>query len=208
MAKFTIGIEGTEPTEDAVLAEDVKRGDILYFNKDDLKYHKASSSHAHNSNAALWIADDHGQAGSAIPLVDRGYFYFQVDVELIPGEEYYLSTTPGAITSVPPRDSGIYSKYVGKAINKSKLLFEPSSTYVEGDGKTINGIKIDGDKTYNHKQTTPSTEWVCEHNLGKYPSVTVRNTADDMIVGRVVFDSPDKVTLSFNVAVTGDAFFN
>jgi len=42
---------------------------------------------------------------------------------LTPGR-YYLSTTPGQITSVPPNGSGNVVQYVGNAVSTSEITFE------------------------------------------------------------------------------------
>ena len=40
---------------------------------------------------------------------------------------------------------------------------------------------IGGDKNYYYTQVTPKDEWIIEHNLGKYPSVTVVSSAGEEI---------------------------
>lgn len=211
MAKFTIGIEGTDPIDekDIILGEGVKRGDIVYLSEIDRKFYLASSSVESSSNASLWIADGSGNAGDTIPLIDRGYFTYSDEFpEMVPGKAYYLSNNPGQKTDNPPRTSGNFQKYVGKAINRYKLLFDPDPTFVEGDGSHINGIKINGDKYFEHDQNIASTEWICNHNLGKYPSITVKNSANDTIIGKITFTNENTVTIRFNVAVSGKAYFN
>lgn len=57
-------------------------------------------------------------------------------------------------------------------------------------------------------QTTPATEWSIEHNLDKFPSVTILNDAGDKIYGGIFYNSVNKVTLSFSQPITGKAFLN
>lgn len=64
------------------------------------------------------------------------------------------------------------------------------------------------DKNYTHTQSQSSNTWVITHNLGKYPSVTVINSAGDEVVGDVKYDSQNQVTITFKGAFKGTAIFN
>lgn len=65
-----------------------------------------------------------------------------------------------------------------------------------------------GDLTYVHTQGAPSTTWVAVHNLGKYPAVTVVDSADDEVTVDVHHDSTNQTTLTASAAFSGKAFFN
>ncbi len=64
------------------------------------------------------------------------------------------------------------------------------------------------DKHYEHDQASASTSWVCEHNLGKFPSVTIVTSAGDEVEGDVSHDSVNQATLTFSAAFSGKAYFN
>ena len=64
------------------------------------------------------------------------------------------------------------------------------------------------DKNYIHTQSQSLNTWVIAHNLGKYPSVTVINSAGDEVVGDVKYDSQNQVTITFKGAFKGTAIFN
>lgn len=65
-----------------------------------------------------------------------------------------------------------------------------------------------GDKNYLHTQTLPSTQWNVAHNLNKYPSVTIVNSAGDEVIGGVKFIDLNNVQLKFSAAFSGEAYFN
>jgi hypothetical protein len=65
-----------------------------------------------------------------------------------------------------------------------------------------------GDKTYNHQQAVPSAQWVVTHGLNKYPSVSVVDSAGSSVVGDVLYDSLNQVTITFSAPFSGNAFFN
>lgn len=65
-----------------------------------------------------------------------------------------------------------------------------------------------GDKTYVHTQSVPSDTWEITHNLGKYPSVSVIDSAGTQVQGEVTYSSINKATIKFSVAFSGKATLN
>lgn len=65
-----------------------------------------------------------------------------------------------------------------------------------------------GDKTYVHKQESASAEWEVTHGLGKYPAVTVVDSAGTEVIGEVDYTGLDKCVLRFQAAFSGKAIFN
>lgn len=66
----------------------------------------------------------------------------------------------------------------------------------------------EGDKYYYHTQAATAEEWEIEHNLGKYPSVTVVSSAGEEIYCDKTFVSINKVVLNFGTPISGAAFLN
>lgn len=64
------------------------------------------------------------------------------------------------------------------------------------------------DKTYIHIQGMASAVWTVTHNLGKYPSVTVVDSANTVIIGEVLYLDLNTVRLSFSAPFCGSAYFN
>jgi hypothetical protein len=71
-----------------------------------------------------------------------------------------------------------------------------------------NEITSNADATHVHEQSSPSASWAITHNLGKYPSVTVVDSAGSVVIGDVTYNNLNQVTLSFGGAFSGKAFFN
>ena len=65
-----------------------------------------------------------------------------------------------------------------------------------------------GDKTYTHTQGASSATWVITHNLGKYPSVAVQDSAGTDVVGQVEYNTEHKLTITFSGAFSGTAHLN
>ncbi len=57
-------------------------------------------------------------------------------------------------------------------------------------------------------QTTPSDTWVIDHGLGRFPSITVVDSAGSIVVGSVVYTTADRITVSFSGGFSGTAYLN
>jgi len=113
----------------------------------------------------------------------------------------------------PPKDD----KYLGDNTKlEAAYLHSLQPHAVTPSVKTINGNSIVGsgdivitpDKHYMHIQGSASTVWVIPHNLNKYPSVRVFTGFGDEVVGDVVYDSVNQVTITFSAVFAGRAFLN
>jgi len=67
---------------------------------------------------------------------------------------------------------------------------------------------LGNDKNYTHTQIASSATWVIVHNLNKYPSVSVVDSGGTVVVGGIVYDSINQVTLTFSAAFSGKAYLN
>lgn len=61
---------------------------------------------------------------------------------------------------------------------------------------------------YVHLQSLPSNVWVVSHNLNKRPSVVVVDSAENVVVGEVLYNTNNQITLTFAGAFSGKAYFN
>lgn len=85
--------------------------------------------------------------------------------------------------------------------------------------KTINHISVLGsgnielsdfvnDKNFVYVQHEASDNWIIEHNLNKYPSVTVMDSANNVIVGDVYYIDLNNLQITFFAEITGKATLN
>lgn len=70
----------------------------------------------------------------------------------------------------------------------------------------ISAVKTDAH--YTHTQSVPSSEWSIQHNLGKRSSITVVDSTDSVVFGDVNYIDSNNVTITFNGAFSGKAYFN
>lgn len=61
---------------------------------------------------------------------------------------------------------------------------------------------------YIHNQSTPLDTWVINHNMGKNPSVSVVDSANDEVEGEVKYNSTNQITIKFTAAFSGKAYLN
>jgi|TARA_R110001599_G_C12038517_1_gene640882 hypothetical protein len=65
-----------------------------------------------------------------------------------------------------------------------------------------------GDLNFTYVQGVASTTWNIQHNLGKFPSITVIDTANTVVTGEYTYDDINNVTLTFSAAFAGTAYLN
>tara|TARA_R100000935_G_scaffold699_1_gene2499 strand:- start:1142 stop:1882 length:741 start_codon:yes stop_codon:yes gene_type:complete len=100
------------------------------------------------------------------------------------------------------------------------LFYDIGLTYVTGNG-TLENTKdyfisllqydvnaASGDKTEVFTQGTAAATWVIDHSLNKFASVTIVDSAEQTVIGNVVYNSNSQITVTFNNPFSGKAFLN
>lgn len=72
------------------------------------------------------------------------------------------------------------------------------------DGNTVT-VK---DTTFVFEQGVASDTWVIEHNLDKHPSITVVDSAENVVTGSYTYIDENTVELHFNAPFKGTAYLN
>ena len=102
-------------------------------------------------------------------------------------------------------------------VPNEKLFSNIGLSYRSGAGGLINDedyfISLlsyagTGDLSFTYVQGVASTTWNIEHNLGKFPSITVIDTANTVVTGEYTYDNINNVTLTFSAAFAGTAYLN
>jgi hypothetical protein len=104
----------------------------------------------------------------------------------------------------------IVVKETGNTITVTEVAGSSTVVTEKGNSVTVTGVigGVSLDANYVYVQTSPSATWVINHNLNKYCSVTVVDSADNIVYGEVLYNSLNQVTLTFSGAFSGEAFFN
>ena len=67
---------------------------------------------------------------------------------------------------------------------------------------------VAADKNYVFIQSTPSATWTITHNLGKFPSVSVVDSANTVVYGDIGYIDNNSLTITFSAAFGGKAYMN
>lgn len=90
-----------------------------------------------------------------------------------------------------------------KGVGDFITITNPSASQIN-----IQALTSDANFVYSDKQNVASKTWVIVHNLNKYPSVTVVDTAQETIYGHVDYNTTGQITITFANPVQGLAFLN
>lgn len=62
--------------------------------------------------------------------------------------------------------------------------------------------------TFIHDVMVPSKTWDITHNLGKYPSVSVVNSANVWVIGDIQYINENRLIITFSSEFSGKAYLN
>lgn len=79
---------------------------------------------------------------------------------------------------------------------------------LENDLGYITSTDIPKTTTYIYNQIVPSSTWIITHNLGRYPSISIVDSAGNEVIGDVQYIDNNTVKISFTVAFSGTAYLN
>jgi hypothetical protein len=105
----------------------------------------------------------------------------------VTGTVVYRNGYPTQLTNVPATPDIIWT------------ILTPRTVWTPAPGQNA---------SYEFVQSTASAVWNVTHSLGKIPSVTIIDSANDEIVGDVKHTSRNTVVITFSAAVSGRAVFN
>ena len=69
-------------------------------------------------------------------------------------------------------------------------------------------LSSDGSPTFTFTQAQPSATWNIEHNLNKFPSVSVVNNNDIIMYGDTEYIDNNNLTITFSGGFSGKAYLN
>lgn len=64
------------------------------------------------------------------------------------------------------------------------------------------------DLNFVFDQPTPAATWLVNHSLGKYPAVSIVDSAGTVVYGNVTYVNLNQVQIDFTAAFSGKAYFN
>jgi len=91
-------------------------------------------------------------------------------------------------------------------VNSSGGLVDGQDYFISLLGNTSGGGG--GDKNFVYNQASPDLVWNIVHNLDKFPSVSVVDSAGTTVFGNVQYLNVNELTVTFNGAFSGKAYLN
>ena len=136
--------------------------------------------------------------------------------------EFMESMVQGIILIQKASNSNLFGFYKLTAYDQDlteTTFYNASLTFLSGNGSIeedqdyfVSLLQFDTledkDKKYIHNQMSASSTWSVQHNLNKYPSVSVVDSGNNMVVGDVEYIDENNLTITFNASFSGKAYVN
>jgi hypothetical protein len=134
-----------------------------------------------------------------------------------------MTSYKDSIVLIQKTDSpNIFAYYKVQSYDQNLIetdFYDVSLLYINGNGFIeedqfyfVSLIQFDSiqdtDKHYTHNQSVAASTWNVNHNLGKYPSVTVTLSNGQVGYGDVTYIDENNLTITFSGANSGKAYMN
>lgn len=158
--------------------------------------------------AAKLEADDI-KAGDNITLVKDGN---EITINASGGSQVNLidnlNTTTSGQGALDARQGNVLKGMIPNVVDDVTST-SATAALSANQGYVLNNlINEKQDKNFYFTQTTASDTWVITHNLNKYPSATVIDSAGTEVVGNITYNSLNQITITFSGAFKGSATLN
>lgn len=126
------------------------------------------------------------------------------DLKTLVNTTYTLTSTVDAVNNIA--DIDLTDSDGAKTTVKLKggtgiTLTQPASNEI-----TI--ASLNDDANFVFTQGIPSATWNITHNLGKFPSVSVADTANQLMYGDTEYINENSLTITFSAPFSGKAYLN
>ena len=74
-------------------------------------------------------------------------------------------------------------------------------TYIENNATFISATVV-------HTQSVASNIWTINHNMDKFPSVSIVDSAENIVIGEILYSTSNRVILTFSAPFSGKAYLN
>lgn len=110
-------------------------------------------------------------------------------------------------------DNSIINNNIAKVVDDFEGLLAEEAVAREAEDLVLQTqidsiIQHGGDLHYVYTQASPSSDWTIQHNLGKYPSITVEDSAGSDVIGDWEYVDVNNVILHFAGGFSGKAYLN
>ena len=92
--------------------------------------------------------------------------------------------------------------------NVSGISTTTSSVAIQQPSINVSIAKASADAHYTHRQDMLSKVWAVEHNMNKYPSVTIVDSGDNVLYAEVEYIDKNNLEIRFVASTSGKAYLN
>ena len=126
------------------------------------------------------------------------------DLKTLVNTTYTLTSTVDALNNIADIDL-TDSDGVKTTV---KLKGGTGITLTQPASNEITIASLNDDANFVFTQGLPSATWNITHNLGKFPSVSVVDTADQLMYGDTEYFNENSLTITFSAPFSGKAYLN
>lgn len=149
--------------------------------------------------------------------------YYEDDKEVYPkGNEFIVNYSNGIVTFDDSHNGKlVIARYRGRgfvqypaeriyAQNENTNVLTNLQEIINSGQDGIDALNSIDDRTgtYVHDQLSSSNKWVVDHNLAKYPSVTITDSAGTVVQGDIEYNTDNRLTIRFESSFGGIAYLN
>ena len=131
-------------------------------------------------------------------IIVKGVIFFEDNVTDSLGQELVYADRPYANEFINLNDTPL--EYLPQDAGKVLKVNATATGVVFED--------IIQDLHYTHDQGIPNVVWTINHNLNKYPSAVVVDSAKSVVAGAIDYVDLNNITITFNAAFSGEAYIN
>lgn len=109
-----------------------------------------------------------------------------------------------------PEYGATIADVIERAIVDVRLKDNTQATYefLNLAGDIVQEISLVANQTYTHTQTEGALTWTINHNLGKFPSITITDLQGIVVEATVQYVDNNTIIATFTEATSGKAYLN
>lgn len=132
------------------------------------------------------------------------------DINILQDERYpIIIQLLSELSNIQSKEAARDSAESQRQINETtRCQAEAQRVAAERAREEAEAIRTRSDLTYIHIQSSPSSEWTINHNLQKYPSVSIVDSAGSFVVGDVIYTDINSLRIIFSSGFSGKAYLN
>lgn len=92
--------------------------------------------------------------------------------------------------------------------NSAQVLESDEKQFISKEEKALLKKLSSPVKEYEHNQVAPARTWNINHNLKCFPSVTIIDSANSVVIGDVIYTDNNNIKINFTSEFSGKAYLN